>query len=154
MLQTKKCQKCGKDFTTYRDGKYCSPECFLGSKYGSGICIECGQPAQYRYCSPKCRNKYRCRVYNKGTRMFYFWREKLKVIKKLGGKCKQCGITDYRVLDINHIDRLKKNIPLKRNYSWEFRVKDWQKNIENLELLCSNCHRIHTWEQMDYGKYV
>jgi 5-methylcytosine-specific restriction endonuclease McrA len=86
--------------------------------------------------------------------MFYFWREKLKVIKKLGGKCKQCGITDYRVLDINHIDRLKKNIPLKRNYSWEFRVKDWQKNIENLELLCSNCHRIHTWEQMDYGKYV
>jgi len=72
----------------------------------------------------------------------------------LGSKCVQCGEDDFRVLDINHKNREEKNIPKKRNYSWEFRVKDWLSNMNNLELLCANCHRKHTWAQMGYGKYV
>jgi hypothetical protein len=85
--------------------------------------------------------------------MPYFWKTKLEIIKKLGGKCRQCGETDFRVLDINHIDRIKKNIPPKRSYSWEFRIKDWLNNMDNLELLCANCHRRHTWKQMEYKNY-
>lgn len=66
----------------------------------------------------------------------------------------KCGEKDFRVLDINHINPNEKNIPKKRNYTMEFRVKDWEKSMDNLELMCANCHRKHTWEQRDYGKYV
>ena len=29
---------------------------------------------------------------------------------------------------------------------------DYGEYKDNLELLCANCHRIHTWEQMGYRK--
>ena len=80
-----------------------------------------------------------------------FWLKKFELIERLGGKCVKCGETDFRVLDINHKDRTKKEIPKKRNYSWSFRLKEWEKNFKNLELLCANCHRRHTWGQMKYG---
>ena len=81
------------------------------------------------------------------------WKTKLALLKELGGKCRNCGITDIQVLDINHIDRNKKERPPKLQYTWQSRLKEWNKNKNNLELLCANCHRKVTWIQMGYGKY-
>jgi len=77
---------------------------------------------------------------------------KNEIIKYLGGKCSKCGTKDIRVLEINHKDRSKKKRPPKLHYTMGNRLREWSKNIDNLELLCANCHRIHTWEQMGYGK--
>ena len=71
--------------------------------------------------------------------------------EKLGGKCVKCGINDIRVLDINHKDPTKKERPKDGKYNWTRRFKEWNKNIGNIELLCSNCHRIHTWKQRNFG---
>jgi len=73
-----------------------------------------------------------------------------QLIRELGGKCIKCGNKDIRVLDINHKDMAKKKRPKKLHYTMYNRLKEWENNKENLELLCSNCHRIHTWVQMGY----
>ena len=77
--------------------------------------------------------------------------KKLRIIKKLGGKCSKCGIDDVRVLDINHKDMAWKG--RLKSLNLFFRMKDWLKNLakNNLELLCANCHRIYTWKQRKYS---
>lgn len=76
---------------------------------------------------------------------------KNEIIKLLGGKCVNCGNADARVLDIHHKDKTKKIRPPKLHYTMENRLKEWGNNIKNLELLCANCHRIHTWEERGHG---
>jgi ribosomal protein L44E len=70
--------------------------------------------------------------------------DKSALIVELGGKCEQCGLADVRALDINHKDRTAKT--RYRSYTLERRLKDWRKNKATLQLLCANCHRIHTHE--------
>ena len=145
---------CGKKFNCYHNGKFCSYDCYWQSRWGQGgKCKNCGKPSKYRYCSAKCLKDY----WNKNDyhlrKKRSYWDKKIKLIKKLGGKCKICGNDDIRVLDINHINPEKKKRPKNLSYTWQRRLKEWAENEKNLELLCSNCHRIHTWEQRGYGKY-
>ena len=157
MITTKKCERCKKEFRkyNYRPSKYCSAECYLLARWGKRNCPNCGKKSKIRYCSKKCQQDYwdknGYRIYKKAQR---FLERKLEIINLLGGKCVKCGINNYKVLDINHIDRSKKRRPTdkKRVYTWSFRLNEWKENIKNLELMCANCHRIHTWEQMGYGK--
>lgn len=69
-----------------------------------------------------------------------------EIIASLGGRCARCDITDPRVLEIDHIDGSKKLRPPHRNYSTPVRVKLWAREMDNLQVLCANCHRIKTWE--------
>jgi predicted HNH restriction endonuclease len=70
--------------------------------------------------------------------------DRLEIIAALGGKCVTCGFSDARALDINHMDRRRK-LRMK-SYPLQRRVSDWRKNMAHLEVLCANCHRIHTYE--------
>jgi hypothetical protein len=151
MKTEKQCELCGKKFETYRKSKYCSMECYQVSRWGGGKCKQCGKPSTTRYCSDKCRNEF----WNKNEyhllKKKRYWNRKFEIIEKLGGKCSKCGNTDVRVLDLNHIDRrLKTRV---KHYSWTKRLGQWENDKENLELLCANCHRINTWEQMNYCKF-
>jgi len=159
----KKCKKCGKEFRTFKclDGKYCSRECYLSDRWGTKKCKFCGKPVKgKRYCDKKCRDKYWLKNEYQLIKKKRHWERKIEIINKLGGKCVKCGNKDIRVLDINHINRSKKEKPKSKSgfsmcfsYNSSFRLREWNKNIDNLELLCANCHRIHTWKQMGYGKY-
>ena len=156
MTQTKNCERCKKEFKRYqyRESKYCSMDCYLLSRWSGKVCKNCNKESKFRYCSTKCQKDYWDKNgYHIYKRQQRFLDRKLEIIKSLGGKCKNCGLDDCRVLDINHIDRSKKQRPKKQGYTWTFRLTEWKKNIKNLELLCSNCHRIHTWKQMGYGSY-
>jgi hypothetical protein len=66
--------------------------------------------------------------------------------------CKNCGIDDWRVLEFNHIDRNTKkfNIADGGKYS----ISTVKAEIEKCEVLCANCHNIHTIEQRGYYKYL
>lgn len=112
--------------------------------------MKCGKRCELRFCSRKCQQSYWDTNGYKLNSKRRFWKRKKELIKKLGGKCVKCGISDIRVLDINHIDRKKKTKI--KYYSWQKRLLQWEKDINGLELLCANCHRVHTWEQMGYGK--
>ena len=153
MIKTNKCEVCKKDFRIfpYRRAKYCSMKCYLLARWGTGLCKQCRKPSKYRFCSDRCRKDY----WNEndwGIKKKNYWIKKKALIESLGGKCVKCGESDFRVLDINHIDRNKKKKAFKGQYNWGRRFQDWDKNKGNLELLCANCHRKHTWEQMKYGK--
>ena len=112
MKQTKICKICGKEFITFWDCKYCSRRCYFRSRWGNDkFCKSCGKRLrkdQFRYCSNKCIKDY----WNKNDyhlrKKKIYWEQKINIIKELGGKCRKCGITDIRVLDINHIDRERK----------------------------------------------
>ena len=148
----KTCLHCSLPFETYeKNAKYCSHECYFQHRWAGTECKKCGKTSKTVFCSKQCREDY----WNKNDyhlrKKRKQWEEKIALVVELGGKCVCCGIADIRVLDINHLDRAKKTIPPHRFYTWQRRLKDWRENKGNLDLLCANCHRIHTWEQMGYG---
>ena len=154
-----KCKYCNKEFKLWKGankhykGLYCSLSCYHKARWKSkGICKYCGKKTkQPLYCSDKCRKDY----WNKNGYALLtkkrVWARKTELIKKLGSKCIKCGISDIRVLDINHKDPSKKERPKDRKYNWTRRFKEWNKNFNNIELLCANCHRILTWQQRNFG---
>ncbi len=152
------CVLCKKEYQPWRKTqKFCSNKCYILSRWGKEYkCRFCGEETTgTRFCNPKCQHKFwNKNIYRLLSKKRY-WLRKKEIIEKLGGKCVKCGATDYRILDINHIDRKLKRRPTnkKRTYTWTYRIKEWNRNIKNLELLCANCHRIHTWKQMGYGEY-
>lgn len=70
---------------------------------------------------------------------------RLKVQKVLGGCCAHCGITDHRVLEIDHIDGGGRQEQLLIGV-YGIRKKIL-KDSTGYQLLCSNCHTIKTWHE-------
>ena len=67
---------------------------------------------------------------------------RLQVIKKLGCKCSNCGISDIRVLDINHIDGKDK-----QKKSYKQRLDFLNGKQMNWNVLCCNCNRLHEFDR-------
>jgi hypothetical protein len=154
--QIRTCLECGKIFKIYKYqiGKFCSYECYwknIGNGYKN--CSNCGVSSIKKFCSDNCKKEFLSVKDPNERAKIKFWSRKINLLSLLGNKCKKCGITDKRVLDIHHIDSSRKIKPLNRCYTWLRRLKDWKENEGNLELLCANCHRIHTWNEKGYGQY-
>jgi len=72
------------------------------------------------------------------------------VIQKLGGKCLQCGITDIRVLQINH-----KNGNGRKDYHGNYSnslqfyrgIISGKRRLDDLDLRCANCNIIYDYER-------
>lgn len=153
------CKFCGKEFDPRKqrrksNAKYCNMACYHADRWGyTGNCHNCGKPAKTKYCTPECQKDYwNKNGYQLGAKGRY-WKRKINLIKSLGGKCVICGNNDIRVLDIHHINSEKKKIPKDKMYNWTRRFRDWEANDGNLEILCANCHRIHTWNDRGFGDY-
>lgn len=69
---------------------------------------------------------------------------KIRMIEYKGGQCNKCKLKlvdcHYSVFDFHHINPNSKDINFKhiKSQKWD-KIK---KEIDNCELLCSNCHRI------------
>ncbi len=79
-------------------------------------------------------------------------REKIRKasLDLLGGKCIQCGITDSRVLQIDHVLNDGK-IDRKDTRDTQVRLEKIIRYPERYQLLCANCHAIKTFE-FGWGK--
>ncbi len=113
-------------------------------------CVRCGSTftdreeriKKWRICQT-CRAAYK-QKYMKD------WRDNLRAqaIEILGGKCTTCGITDRRVLQIDHkngggsYDRTKGGIGTDMLVG---RIVRGKRSIDDLQLLCANCHVIKTY---------
>lgn len=83
-------------------------------------------------------------------------REKLQKVKLylqglLGGKCQNCGISDSRVLDFDHIDPASKEMLISQRYNLPIGVLE--EEVRKCQLLCANCHRIKTFESGGYDSW-
>lgn len=98
-------------------------------------------------------NRVKQRKQYKGNKKYYLDRnrelrslnrEKYKKTKE-GKPCSHCGgIFPQVCMDYDHVDPSTKRMCVAQmmGYSW----KDIQKEIDKCELICSNCHRIKTYE--------
>ena len=69
-------------------------------------------------------------------------------IEKLGGQCADCGNTDIRVIDFDHIDPATKMINVSSLFG-RFANPEHKKisdEASKCEIRCANCHRIRTFE--------
>jgi hypothetical protein len=122
-------------------GKYCSKQCqYEGQKTGDFLpCKICNKliwrsqkeirksPYKNFFCSKSCQAIWRNKTYIEQNHRGWIngistYRNiiKRRNIKQI---CKNCGITDMRVLIVHHIDHNRTN-----------------NNIKNLKWLCRNCH--------------
>ena len=160
----KKCVHCGKQIKglVYLErlltAKYCSRGCYISDRWKerrTGKCKHCGKKTESVYCSKQCQLKYwnssEEAVKKKNIQQ---WKRKIKILKSLGGKCKKCGTNDIRILDIDHIEMKDKKLKYQKTYSLTLRLKDWEENMDNLQILCANCHRIKTWNDRGFGKNI
>ena len=145
------CLCCGKGYEAhaYRasTSKYCSRACYQSHRWRQGgACAYCGAQTTTRFCCDEHqRLHWNEREHERRPdRRAQMWARKIALLDSLGGKCVECGISDPRVLDIDHIDPAKKLRPVHRQYSTPIRLAFWEKEAGNLRILCANCHRIRT----------
>jgi len=67
-------------------------------------------------------------------------RQKIELVKYMGGECKDCGYNkNYASFDFHHLDESQKDKNFKSMRYWSFdRAIE---ELKNCVLLCSNCHR-------------
>jgi 5-methylcytosine-specific restriction endonuclease McrA len=74
------------------------------------------------------------------------WARKIRqeALIVLGGVCVQCGCTDMRCLEIDHVIPIKTGRRIDR-HAWHRSIT--RGNTENLQVLCACCHSIKTYEE-------
>lgn len=79
----------------------------------------------------------------------------IKLVEYLTGKsCKNCGESDIRVLEFDHI------IPKTKRFGIATAITDGKKwsdileEIESCQILCANCHKKRTAEQYGWFKAI
>lgn len=63
----------------------------------------------------------------------------------LGGKCVDCGLTDFRLLDFDHKNPIEKTMNISQKLHLPFDTLKIE--VDKCELRCPNCHRLKTIAQ-------
>jgi len=105
-------------------------------------CGNCGveiAPPKLKYCSKRCAN------YANGKRRFKEVSEKINAIKMELG-CVRCGYKEHpTALQFNHINPAEKSFEISTSYNMNW--DNLQKEIDKCEVLCANCHSIHSFNE-------
>lgn len=81
-----------------------------------------------------------------------YWKLRLEVMHKLGGKCEKCGETDIRVLQIAHkgvksLGNSYKRKDAKNTGIYLYKgIINGEVDRDEVELLCSNCNILYEFE--------
>lgn len=78
-------------------------------------------------------------------------RSRLKVIDLLGGKCIDCSNSDFRVLEIDHIEPIKRDRSIKTKLDSGALLTrgllSGKYKMSSVKLRCANCHKIKTFQE-------
>jgi hypothetical protein len=77
-----------------------------------------------------------------------YQRRKREAIETLGGRCVRCGSKDN--LEVDHIDRSKKEFPFSRMYALS--QERFDAELAKCQLLCNSCHVQKTIEERGHNK--
>jgi 5-methylcytosine-specific restriction endonuclease McrA len=78
---------------------------------------------------------------------------RLRVIALLGGHCLHCGVTDPRVLEVDHINPRTKRFAMNTLSLMKRTEEELLEEVSRCQLLCANCHKIKTLENRDTVHY-
>jgi hypothetical protein len=116
-------------------------------------CVQCGEPLigkRKKYCSDLCKNRsYReagkYEGYHAAKRAK---RRELLTQIKLEKGCARCGYKGHpAALDFNHLDPSQKSFRISSDVT---SLEKTLAEIAKCEVLCANCHRVHTYEEQHY----
>ena len=81
-------------------------------------------------------------------------RAKTRAFEVMGNKCNRCGITDWRVLQIDHVfaDRRADKHLIGHNICHYYKKVIDPVNVGRYQLLCANCNWIKRVENKENGK--
>ena len=79
------------------------------------------------------------------------WRElKNKIFDKYGGKCVKCGIDDFRVLQIDHVNGGgRQEFKQYTTGYYQYYKRVLSDDTGKYQLLCANCNWIKRWEEVE-----
>jgi len=128
----KQCNKCKIDLPLNKFHK--------NKKYNDGFqksCKDCCKKRdQQSYENRKQYYINKNKEYIERNRIF------IKRYKQIFGKCIDCGITDYRVLQFDHLKDKKDDISKLVNEANS--IKSLKSEIKKCVVRCANCHQIKT----------
>ena|SRR3990167_6960303 len=83
----------------------------------------------------------------------YYRRKRTATLELLGGKCIRCGFSDYRALQVDHINGggVKERKTTNSNY-WNFVIRSVLNKENKFQLLCANCNWIKRFENNEVRK--
>ena len=124
---------------------FCSTACYGISCRKEKPCLICGKlmlaGLHKKTCSRKCSNQNRLGIKYKNNKPDNKIRSqeilKVRLLKTRGLKCERCGYNKYEILHIHHKDRNRSN-----------------NNLENLELICPNCHFEEHYSEKSWLKEI
>ena len=141
------CLVCEKNLTSMQT-RFCSVKCKNLSRSENRrsphppreTCFVCDKPligTQTRYCSRVCKSKHQSNAIMKRRSLA----RKQTFVEHAGGCCQRCGYdTNLSALNFHHLDPDEKT----QSFSMtrlRYKLDDaFFEEIENCELLCSNCH--------------
>lgn len=170
------CQNCHKEFpprTRYsKHAKFCSKECKLAKREGpihdNKVCNKCItlKPAsefytrKNGYLSDTCKP---CFLQRRKSYVAEFRKTKLphrvatlkSVLNKFKSRpCMDCNKTfPPYVMDLDHRDQLSKIASTADLIRTCTSVESFQNELDKCDVVCSNCHRIRTFEQKLYSTH-
>ena len=77
----------------------------------------------------------------------YYSRKRKEVLDYLGGKCMECGFSDYRALQIDHVNNngyLERKNDKRMVRPFVHLIRD---RIKQYQILCANCNQIKRKER-------
>ena len=111
-----------------------------------GKCEKCYKK-QYRIGYYAAHKEQWVRCYGENLRQ---WR--IKVLEKLGNKCRRCGFSDPRALQIDHVFGGGNKELSEFGRSRQAYYKKVIADVEGrYQLLCANCNWIKRYENREYG---
>lgn len=118
------------------------------------LCRECSNHfSKEYYLNKKDHHKHQVKLRNTRTRV----QSKEFIIEYLlKNPCKDCQITDIRVLEFDHLPEFNKEFNISDMIHNSCSVAKIKKELLKCEVVCANCHRIRTIERKDicYKKSV
>ena len=139
----------------YKDCIQCSGN---GRPYkGKGLCVRCYD--KYRQVSSSKRTlwqrKYRLNNLDKvrESQKRYHAKNREKLFSALGATCKNCGFSDIRALQIDHINGggIKERRTINTKDFHRVVLKSVINNENKYQLLCANCNWIKRTERQEWG---
>ena len=122
------------------------------SKYGKKYRQKHGKELNRQTLEWKHKNPERTKELNKNSRE----RIKSKVFELLGNKCIKCGFSDWRALQIDHINGSK--IPHKNRGKFKdvglnlcSAILRGERKLSEFQLLCANCNWIKRFELNEHN---
>ena len=121
------------------------------SRKGDGlqpVCRPCNRRYQREhYQANKARYKRRARAYAESRRAevrAWVW----EYLERAG--CRDCGVSDPRVLDFDHRDPSVKEFQISQALSGSYTLSRVRSEVDKCDVRCANCHRLRTAEQLGW----